>query len=74
MGAKKSQPCQATAFAKTIPETANKAQGNRIATCFSLFHAQKLLGHSTPAVTSAYYASLMNLPELQPTRMGQAKP
>lgn len=42
-----------------------------VATCFCLFHAQKLLGHSTPAVTSAYYASLTDLPHLQPSRMGQ---
>ena len=48
-----------------------KEFGSYVATCFSLFHAQKLLGHSTPAVTSAYYASLTDLPELQPSRMGQ---
>lgn len=45
-----------------------------VATCFSLFHAQKLLVHSTPAVTSAYYASLTDLPYLQPSRMGQYDP
>jgi integrase len=49
-----------------------KEFGSYVATCFSLFHAQKLLGHSTPAVTSAYYASLTDLPHLQPSRMGQS--
>ncbi len=48
-----------------------KEFGSYVATCFSLFHAQKLLGHSTPAVTSAYYASLTDLPHLDPSRMGQ---
>ena len=42
-----------------------------MATSFSLFHAQKLLGHSTPAVTAAYYASLTDLPHLEPSRMGR---
>lgn len=51
-----------------------KEFGSYVATCFSLFHAQKLLGHSTPVVTAAYYASLIDLPELQPTRMGQTMP
>ncbi len=49
-----------------------KEFGSYVATSFSLFHAQKLLGHSTPAVTSAYYASLTDLPDLQPSRMGQS--
>ena len=48
-----------------------KEFGSYVATTFSLFHAQKLLGHSTPAVTSAYYASLTDLPHLQPSRMGK---
>ncbi|WP_035600644.1 hypothetical protein [Haloferula sp. BvORR071] len=48
-----------------------KEFGSYVATRFSLFHAQKLLGHSTPAVTSAYYASLTDLPHLEPTRMGK---
>lgn len=47
-----------------------KEFGSYVATQFSLFHAQKLLGHSTPAVTSAHYASLIDLPDLQPTTMG----
>ena len=50
-----------------------KEFGSYVATCFSLFHAQKLLGHSTPAVTSAYYASLTDLPHLDPTRMGTTR-
>lgn len=69
-----SQPSQATAFAEATPGTANNAQCGRIATGYNLFHTQKLLGHSTLAVTSAYYACLTDLPELQPTRTGQAKP
>lgn len=50
-----------------------KEFGSYVATSFSLFHAQKLLGHSTPAVTSAYYASLTDLPELQNSRMGRTE-
>lgn len=49
-----------------------KEFGSYVATSFSLFHAQKLLGHSSPAVTAAYYASLTDLPDLQPSRMGQS--
>ena len=63
MGVEDPKPCHAL----------RKEFGSYVATTFSLFHAQKLLGHSTPAVTSAYYASLTDLPELQPTRMGQSK-
>jgi len=48
-----------------------KQFGSYVATSFSLFHAQKLLGHSTPAVTAAYYASLTDLPDLEPSRMGR---
>lgn len=51
-----------------------KEFGSYIATRFSLFHAQKLLGHSNPAVTSAYYASLTDLPEISPSRMSQNAP
>ncbi len=47
-----------------------KEFGSYIATRFSLFHAQKLLGHSNPAVTSAYYASLTDLPDISPSKMG----
>ena len=46
--------------------------GSYVATFFSLFHAQKRLGHFTSAVISADYASLTDLPNLQPARMGQA--
>ena len=48
-----------------------KEFGSYVATHFSLFHAQKMLGHSSPSVTSSYYASLTELPELQPSQMGQ---
>lgn len=63
MGVDDPKPCHAL----------RKEFGSYVATNFSLFHAQKLLGHSIPAVTSAYYASLTDLPELQPSRMGQTK-
>lgn len=74
MGRERSQQRQSTEFAETTPGTVNKAQCGRIATGFNLFHAQKRLGRPTQAVTSAYYASLIDLPELQPTRMGQTTP
>lgn len=48
-----------------------KEFGSYVATSFGLFYAQKLLGHSTPVVTDAYYAGLTDLPELktfQPSR------
>lgn len=41
-----------------------KEFGSYVATAFSLFHAQKLLGHSSPVVTSAVYAGLTDLPDL----------
>lgn len=41
-----------------------KEFGSYVATAFGLFHAQKMLGHSSPKVTSDYYAGLTNLPEL----------
>jgi len=59
-GVKDPKPCHAL----------RKEFGSYVATCFSLFHAQKLLGHSTPVVTSSHYASLTDLPYLEPTRMG----
>ena len=46
-----------------------KEFGSYIATSFSLFHAQRFLGHSTPMVTSSYYAGLTDLPEISPTGM-----
>jgi integrase len=64
MGVDDPKPCHAL----------RKEFGSYVATNFSLFHAQKLLGHSNPAVTSAYYASLTDLPNLQPSRMGKSKP
>lgn len=61
MGVDDPKPCHAL----------RKEFGSYVATNFSLFHAQKLLGHSTPSVTSDYYASLTDLPNLQPSSMGQ---
>ena len=42
-----------------------KEFGSFVATTFSLFHAQKLLGHSSPTVTSRHYAALVNVPDLK---------
>lgn len=42
-----------------------KEFGSYVATSFGIFAAQRLLGHSSPAVTEAFYAGLVNLPELQ---------
>ena len=42
-----------------------KEFGSYVATSFGLFHAQKMLGHSSPEVTSSYYAGLTELPELK---------
>ena len=42
-----------------------KEFGSYVATSFNLYYAQKLLGHSTPEVTSRYYAGLTDLPELK---------
>jgi integrase len=63
MGVHDPKPCHAL----------RKEFGSYVATNFSLFHAQKLLGHSTPTVTSAYYASLTDLPQLEPSKMGLPK-
>jgi integrase len=41
-----------------------KQFGSYVATVFSLYHAQKFLGHSSPKVTSDYYAGLVELPEI----------
>ncbi len=41
-----------------------KEFGSFVATTFSLFHAQKLLGHSSPTVTSRHYASLVGVPNI----------
>jgi integrase len=55
-GVNSAKPCHAL----------RKEFGSYVATSFSLFHAQKLLGHSSPTVTSDYYAGLTGLPELNP--------
>jgi integrase len=41
-----------------------KEFGSYVATSFGLFAAQRLLGHSSPSVTEAFYAGLTDLPEL----------
>ena len=51
-----------------------KEFGSYVATSFSLFHAQKLLGHSSPNVTSDDYAGLTALPELNPMRASTQQP
>ena len=56
MGVISAKPCHAL----------RKEFGSYVATSFSLFHAQKLLGHSSPSVTSDYYAGLTGLPDLNP--------
>jgi hypothetical protein len=45
--------------------TLRKEFGSYVATAFGLFHAQRMLGHSSPAVTEAFYAGLTQLPELK---------
>lgn len=47
-----------------------KEFGSYVATAFGLFHAQKMLGHSSPQVTEAFYAGLTNLPELKHAKVG----
>lgn len=42
-----------------------KEFGSYVATAFGLFHAQRMLGHSSPAVTEAFYAGLTQMPELK---------
>jgi integrase len=56
IGVTSAKPCHAM----------RKEFGSYVATSFSLFHAQKLLGHSSPSVTSDYYAGLTGLPVLNP--------
>ena len=41
-----------------------KQFGSYVATVFGLYHAQKFLGHSSPKVTSDYYAGLVELPDI----------
>jgi integrase len=42
-----------------------KEFGSYVSTTFGLFHAQRFLGHSSPTVTSDYYAGLTDLPEIR---------
>lgn len=46
-----------------------KEFGSYVATSFGLYHAQRLLGHSSPSVTSDYYAGLTELPFITPSQM-----
>jgi integrase len=46
-----------------------KQFGSEVATGFGLFAAQKLLGHSSPSVTSQYYAAQTELPSLTHIRI-----
>lgn len=54
-GIKDEKPCH----------TLRKEFGSYVATAFGLFHAQRMLGHSSPQVTEAFYAGLTQLPELK---------
>lgn len=47
-----------------------KQFGSYVATTFGLYHAQKFLGHSSPKVTSDYYAGLVELPEINHHQLG----
>lgn len=49
-----------------------KEFGSYVATSFALFAAQRLLGHSSPDVTDAFYAGLTNLPELRHAKVERA--
>lgn len=53
-----------------------KEFGSYVATAFNLFHAQRMLGHSSPQVTDAFYAGLTHMPELKHAaiRTKEAKP
>lgn len=50
-----------------------KEFGSYIATQFGLYHAQRMLGHSSPTVTADHYAGLTDLPDINPTGMGSTK-
>jgi hypothetical protein len=50
-----------------------KQFGSYVATAFGLYHAQKFLGHSSPKVTSDYYAGLVDLPEINHLQIGTLK-
>ncbi len=47
-----------------------KQFGSYVATAFGLYQAQKVLGHSSPKVTSDYYAGLVELPEINHLQLG----
>lgn len=51
-----------------------KEFGSYVATSFGLFHAQRMLGHSSPKVTADYYAGLTQLPELKNARISAREP
>lgn len=55
-GVRAGKPCQ----------TLRKEFGSQLATNAGIFQAQRLLGHSSPNVTSTYYAGLTELPPIQP--------
>lgn len=44
--------------------TLRKQYGSHVATLHGLFHAQAILGHSDPKITSKYYASPTELPQV----------
>lgn len=46
-----------------------KQFGSEVATRFGLFHAQKLLGHSSPDITTRHYAAQTVLPTLKHVRI-----
>ncbi|HZR18878.1 MAG TPA: hypothetical protein VFE51_16445 [Verrucomicrobiae bacterium] len=50
-----------------------KEFGSYVATSFGIFVAQRLLGHSSPAVTDAFYAGLIDLPELSHAKVPNTK-
>jgi len=62
MGITNQKPCH----------TMRKEFGSYVATSFGLYHAQKLLGHSSPSVTSAFYAGLTELPFITPSQMARS--
>ena len=49
-----------------------KEFGSYVSTNFGLFHAQRFLGHSSPNVTSDYYAGLTDLPSISPSKMAKS--
>lgn len=61
MGVSDPKPCH----------TLRKEFGSYVATSFGLYHAQRFLGHSSPSVTSDFYAGLTELPSITPSQMGR---